>query len=57
MTMKLSEEIREGWIKDIPLHRAGTDKDVAKTAVYLASDLSDYITGNVICCDGGLVMR
>lgn len=56
MTKQLSDEVRAGWIQDIPLKRAGTDKDVAKTAVYLASDLSDYITGQVICCDGGLVL-
>ncbi|MBQ7710329.1 MAG: 3-oxoacyl-[Bacteroidales bacterium] len=56
MTKQLSDEVRAGWIEDIPLKRPGTDKDVAKTAVYLASDLSDYITGQVICCDGGLVL-
>lgn len=56
MTKQLSDEVRAGWIEDIPLKRPGTDKDVAKTAVYLASDLSDYITGQVLCCDGGLVL-
>lgn len=56
MTKQLSDEVRAGWIEDIPLKRPGTDKDVAKTAVYLACDLSDYITGQVICCDGGLYL-
>ena len=56
MTLKLGEDVRAKWINDIPLRRPGTDKDVAKTAIYLACDLSDYITGQVICCDGGLVL-
>jgi 3-oxoacyl-[acyl-carrier protein] reductase len=54
MTHVLSEEVRNQWIQTIPLRRAGTGKDVAQTAVYLACDLSSYITGQVISCDGGM---
>ena len=54
MTQQLPEDVRKGWMEDIPLHRGGTDLDVAKTSLYLASDLSTYITGQVICVDGGL---
>ena len=48
------EEIRKEWVEDIPLKRAGTPDDVANTALFLASDLSDYITGQVISVCGGL---
>jgi 3-oxoacyl-[acyl-carrier protein] reductase len=54
MTARLPEEIRKEWIEDIPLKRAGTPDDVANTALYLASDLSDYVTGQVISVCGGL---
>ena len=54
MTHVLSEEVRNNWIQTIPLRRVGTGRDVAETAVYLACDLSSYITGQVISCDGGL---
>jgi 3-oxoacyl-[acyl-carrier protein] reductase len=56
MTHVLNEETRATWIQSIPLRRAGKAIDVARTAVYLASDLSDYITGQVISCDGGMYM-
>ncbi|MDR1879112.1 MAG: 3-oxoacyl-[acyl-carrier-protein] reductase [Bacteroidales bacterium] len=56
MTHVLDEEVRKTWIQRIPLRRAGSTKDVAETAVYLASDLSGYITGQVISCDGGMYM-
>jgi 3-oxoacyl-[acyl-carrier protein] reductase len=56
MTHKLNEDIRNAWIQTIPLRRVGSTKDVAETAVYLASDLSAYITGQVISCDGGMHM-
>jgi len=54
MTHKLSDEVRDTWTKTIPLRRIGSVTDVAETAVYLASDLSSYITGQVISCDGGM---
>lgn len=54
MTHKLSEEVRAEWTKKIPLRRAGTPEDVANIALFLASDLSSYITGQVIQVDGGM---
>ena len=54
MTHQLSEEVREEWAKQIPLKRGGTPEDVANAALFLASDLSAYITGQVIQVDGGM---
>lgn len=54
MTAKLSPEVREAWINDIPLKRAGKPEDVAKAAIFLASDLSDYISGQVLQVCGGM---
>lgn len=54
MTHQLSEEVRAEWAKQIPLRRAGTPEDVANAAIFLASDLSSYITGQVIQIDGGM---
>jgi len=54
MTHKLSEEVREEWAKLIPLKRGGTTEDVADAALFLASNLSSYITGQVIQVDGGM---
>jgi 3-oxoacyl-[acyl-carrier protein] reductase len=54
MTIKLPQDIKEEWIKTIPLRRAGTPKDVADVALYLASDLSSYVTGQVISVCGGM---
>lgn len=56
MTKQLPENIIKHWMEQIPLRRGGSAEDIAKTALYLASDLSSYITGQVICCDGGLGM-
>jgi 3-oxoacyl-[acyl-carrier protein] reductase len=56
MTEALSEEVRNEWKKKIPLRRAGHTEDVANTALYLASDLSNYVTGQVIQVDGGMNM-
>ena len=56
MTQKLSDEIRAEWIKKIPLRRGGKPEDVANICVFLASDLSAYVTGQVISVCGGLSM-
>ena len=56
MTAQLSDEVKAEWNKRIPLHRGGTPEDVANTALYLASDLSGYVTGQVIQVDGGMNM-
>lgn len=56
MTGALSEEVREEWAKQIPLRRGGTPDDVANVALFLASDLSSYVTGQVIHCCGGMNM-
>ena len=56
MTEALPDEIRKEWTKKIPLRRAGQTEDVANTALYLASDLSSYVTGQVIQVDGGMNM-
>ena len=56
MTEALPDEIRKEWIKKIPLRRAGQTEDVANTALYLASDLSSYVTGQIIQVDGGMNM-
>lgn len=56
MTEALPDEIRKEWTKKIPLRRAGQAEDVANTALYLASDLSSYVTGQVIQVDGGMNM-
>lgn len=54
MTTKLPPEVREDWLKNIPLRRAGKPEDVAHVAVFLASGLSDYVTGQVIQVCGGM---
>ena len=54
MTAKLPPEFRDKWIQDIPMKRAGTPDDVANLALFLASDLSSYVTGQVITVCGGL---
>ncbi|HRY32199.1 MAG TPA: 3-oxoacyl-[acyl-carrier-protein] reductase [Bacteroidales bacterium] len=54
MTSALPEDVRANWIKDIPMKRPGSPEDVAKLAVFLASDLSSYVTGQVINVCGGL---
>ncbi len=56
MTAQLSDEIREEWKKKIPLRRGGTVEDIANVATFLASDLSSYVTGQVIQVDGGMNM-
>ena len=54
MTNALPEAVREEYIKAIPLKRGGSPEDIANTALFLASDLSSYITGQVIAVNGGL---
>lgn len=54
MTNSLPENLRQEWEKQIPLRRDGTPEDVAGVAVFLASDLSSYVTGQVINCCGGM---
>ena len=54
MTNALSDEIKEGWYKQIPLRRGGTPEDVANVALFLASDLSSYVSGQVIHCCGAM---
>lgn len=55
MTAKLPEEVKNEWINKIPLRRGGTPEDVANTALYLASDLSSYVTGQTIHVCGGML--
>jgi 3-oxoacyl-[acyl-carrier protein] reductase len=54
MTDRLSESVKKEWAENIPLKRGGTPEDVANTALFLASDLSVYITGQVIHVCGGM---
>ena len=54
MTHKLSEEVRNEWASRIPLKRGGTPEDVASVALFLASDMSAYVNGQVINVCGGM---
>jgi len=56
MTEHLSQEAKDAFLRAIPLNRPGTPEDVAAVAAFLASDDASYITGQVICVDGGMVM-
>ena len=56
MTAALSDEVRAEWAKKIPLRRGGTPEDVANIATFLASDMSSYVSGQVIQVDGGMNM-
>lgn len=55
MTAKLDEKVVQNWRDSIPLKRGGQPEDVANACVFLASDLSQYITGQVINVDGGML--
>jgi 3-oxoacyl-[acyl-carrier protein] reductase len=55
MTEKLPEEVKNEWVDKIPLRRGGLPEDVANTALYLASDLSSYVTGQTIHVCGGML--
>lgn len=54
MTAKLDEKVVDGWRQAIPLKRGGSPEDIANTCVFLGSDLSAYITGQVLHVDGGM---
>ena len=54
VTNALPEDVRKAWESLIPLRRGGTPEDVANVALFLASDLSSYVTGQVIHCCGGM---
>ncbi len=54
MTAAVNEEAQKAWLETIPLKRAGTVKEVADACVFLASDMSTYITGHVLGVDGGM---
>ena len=56
MTQALPEEVRKEWAQRIPLRRGGTVDDIANVAIFLASDMSSYVTGQVIQVDGGMNM-
>lgn len=56
MTGKLPDDVRKQWAEKIPLRRGGTPEDVANTCTFLASDLSSYVTGQVISVCGGMKM-
>ena len=56
MTAALPDNVREEWVKKIPLRRGGQTEDIANVATFLASDLSSYVTGQVIQVDGGMNM-
>ena len=56
MTAALPDDVRKEWTSKIPLRRGGHVEDIANTALFLASDLSSYITGQVIQVDGGMNM-
>ena len=56
MTAALPDEVRADWAKKIPLRRGGQPEDIANVAVFLASDLASYVSGQVIQVDGGMNM-
>ncbi len=56
MTDKLSDKVKEEYMKNIPLQRLGKPEDIANTVAFLASDMSSYITGQVLVVDGGMIV-
>ena len=56
MTEVLSSQVKEAAVAQIPLGRFGETQDIANTVAFLASEKADYITGQVICVDGGMAM-
>ncbi len=55
MTHQLPEDVKANWIKNIPLRRTGNTDDVSNTALFFASDLSSYVSGQVLSCDGAML--
>ena len=55
MTAKLNEDVVQGWRDSIPLKRGGQPEDIANACVFLASDMSSYITGQTLSVDGGML--
>ena len=55
MTDKLGEDVKEAWAAQIPLKRGGTSDEVAKVAVFLGSDLSSYVSGQVVQVCGAMM--
>lgn len=56
MTQAMSEKVREAAVATVPMARMGSTEDIAQTVVFLAGSKSDYITGQVICVDGGMAI-
>jgi 3-oxoacyl-[acyl-carrier protein] reductase len=56
MTLDLPDAVKEKMLEQIPLKRIGKAEDIAKTVLFLASDASSYITGQVLAVDGGMFM-
>jgi 3-oxoacyl-[acyl-carrier protein] reductase len=55
MTAKLTPEVVQGWRDGVPLRRGGTAEDVANACLFFASDMSAYVTGQVLNVDGGML--
>ena len=55
MTDKLNKEAMDNWVRTIPLKRSGLSIDIANVAMFLASDISSYVTGDVINVSGGML--
>jgi len=54
MTAQMSDDVRDAWVKTIPMRRGGTIEEVAKVALFLASDMASYVSGQVISCCGAM---
>ena len=54
MTQALPQEVRDSFVERIPMHRAGTPEEVAQVALFLASEMSSYVSGQVIAIDGAM---